>query len=113
MALLMADFTQSFLAVINPVVGLDTMWRMGVTYVKAYVMCLCVGTLWFGLNAVIGVVTQSERATMISLTARFFGGLLEGVVTFYSSLVIACILGFALYKSADALDIGMHQKTYH
>jgi hypothetical protein len=36
-----------------------------------------------------------------NLPARF----VEGTVTFYTSLVIACILGLALYKSADKLGI--------
>ena len=28
-----------------------------------------------------------------------------GIVTFYFNLVIACLLGLALYKSADRLDL--------
>ncbi|HEX8285448.1 MAG TPA: hypothetical protein VF588_18985 [Pyrinomonadaceae bacterium] len=29
----------------------------------------------------------------------------RGIVTFYTSLVIACVLGLALFKSADRLGI--------
>jgi hypothetical protein len=36
-----------------------------------------------------------------NLPGKFVGG----AVTFYSSLVLACVLGLALFKSADRLGI--------
>jgi hypothetical protein len=107
MALLVAGFTQSFLAVVNPLIGLDTMWRMGLTYLKAYIMCLAVGACSVGLGFLVGIATNTENTGMISVTALLLGRILEGAVTFYFSLVTASILGFALYKSADSLDIAI------
>jgi hypothetical protein len=106
MALLVAGFTQSFWAVVNPLVGLDTMWRMGLTYVKAYLMCLVVGVVYFICSAVVTAATMTDGTSVAHLGLRFLGNLVEGGVTFYFSLVVACILGFALYRCADALDIG-------
>ena len=107
MALLVAGFTQSFLAVVNPLVGLDTMWRMGLTYLKAYVMCLAVGACSVGLSLLVGIATNTDGTGMLALTTLLLGGILKGAVTFYYSLVTASILGFALYKSAESLDIAI------
>lgn len=102
MALCIAGYTEDFWSVVNPLVGLDTIRRMGATYFKAFFMYLCVqafGSL-LGLMAYI-VLAPFNLPFIGNLPARF----VEGTITFYTSLVIACILGLALYKSADKLGI--------
>jgi len=50
MALTVAGYTQSFAAVINPLVGLDTIRRMGATYFKAFGMVLSIQVVAFTVN---------------------------------------------------------------
>jgi hypothetical protein len=102
MALLVAGWTESLKSVLNPLVGLDTIRHMGATYLKAFLMYLAVQLMSLVLSVVVGLLTAP-------FDLPFFGNLpatlLGGVVTFYTSLVIACLLGLALFKSADRLGI--------
>ena len=102
MALTIAGYTQDFKSVINPVVGLDTMRRMGGVYVKAFLFYLCVQLISFGVNLIVRILTAPfDMPFFGNLPASFIGG----VTTFYFNLVIACLLGLALHKCADKLDI--------
>jgi hypothetical protein len=102
MALLVAGWTESFKSTLNPLVGLDTMRHMGANYFKAFAMYLAVQVVGFTIEAVVGFVTSPFNMPFVgNVPARFIGGL----VTFYTSLVIACVLGLSLFKSADRLGI--------
>jgi uncharacterized membrane protein len=102
MALLVAGWTESFKSVVNPLVGLDTMRHMGLTYFKAFLMYLVVQAVGLVLSFLVAIVTAPFDMPFIgNLPGKFVGG----VVTFYTSLVIACVLGLALFKSADRLGI--------
>jgi hypothetical protein len=102
MALLVAGWTESFKSTLNPLVGLDTMRHMGANYFKAFAMYLAVQVAGFTIEAVVGFVTSPFNMPFVgNIPARFIGGL----VTFYTSLVIACVLGLSLFKSADRLGI--------
>jgi hypothetical protein len=102
MALAVAGYTQSFGSVVNPMVGLDTIRRMGLTYFKAFGMVLIIQVVGFVLAMIVAVITAP-------LALPFFGNLpamfIDGSVTFYFNLVIACLLGLSLYKCADRLGI--------
>ena len=102
MALAVAGYTQSFGSVINPLVGLDTIRRMGVTYFKAFGMVLVIQVVGFVLAVIVAVITAP-------LALPFFGNLpamfIDGSLTFYFNLVVACVLGLSLYKCADRLGI--------
>jgi hypothetical protein len=102
MALSIAGYTEDFWSVVNPLVGLDTIRRMGATYFKAFGMYLCVQVVG-SITSLIAyaVLAPFDMPFIGNLPARF----VEGAITFYTSLVIACILGLALYKSADRLGI--------
>jgi hypothetical protein len=102
MALAVAGYTEDFKSVINPLIGLDTMRRMGLVYVKAFLMYLVVQAVGLVLSVGVSIVTAPFDLPFFgNLPARF----IEGVLAFYINLVIACILGLALYKCADRLDI--------
>jgi hypothetical protein len=102
MALLVAGWTESFKSTINPLVGLDTMRHMGANYFKAFAMYLVVQVVGFTLDFVVSLVTSPFDLPFVgNIPARFIGG----VITFYTSLVIACVLGLSLFKSADRLGI--------
>lgn len=102
MALAIAGYTRSFLQTINPLVGIDTMKRMGGTYFAAFAFVLVVQIVSFVLMVVVAVVTSPfEMPFLGNLPAKFIGSM----VTFYFALVTAFILGSALYKSSDRLGI--------
>ena len=102
MALLVAGWTESFKSIINPLVGLDTMRHMGLNYLKAFAMYLAVYVASIVANAVISLATSPFDMPFVgNVPGRFLGGF----VTFYTSLVVACILGLSLFKSADRLGI--------
>ena len=105
MALTVAGYTQSFGAVINPLVGLDTIRRMGATYFKAFGMVVVVQFVAFVVAVFIAIITSP-------FNLPFFGNLpanlINGAATFYFNLVIACLLGLSLYKCADRLDISVN-----
>jgi hypothetical protein len=102
MALLVAGWTEDFKSVVNPLVGLDTMRHMGATYFKAFLMYLGVEVVSFFAGLFVALLTAPFNMPFIgNIPGKFIGG----VVTFYTSLVIACVLGLALFKSADRLGI--------
>jgi len=102
MALTVAGYTEDFWSVVNPLVGLDTIRRMGLTYFKAFGMYLGVQAVGSFLSLVTYLILSPFDLPLVgNLPARF----VNGSITFYTSLVIACLLGLALYKCADRLDI--------
>jgi hypothetical protein len=102
MALTVAGYTQSFGSVINPLVGLDTIRRMGATYFKAFGMVLLIEIAALIVGIVVAVVTAPFALPLVgNLPAHF----ITGTTTFYFNLVIACLLGLSLYKCADRLGI--------
>lgn len=102
MALLVAGWTESFKSIVNPLVGLDTMRHMGPNYFKAFAMYLAVYVAGIVANAVIAFATSPFDMPFVgNVPGRFLGGF----VTFYTSLVVACVLGLSLFKSADRLGI--------
>ena len=104
MALAVAGYTQSFFSVINPLVGLDTIKRMGLTYFKAFAMVVAVQVVALVVSVVIGIVTAPFNLPFVgNLPANF----INGTATFYFNLVIACVLGLSLFKSADRLGINV------
>ncbi|MFN2530577.1 MAG: hypothetical protein ABR555_04685 [Pyrinomonadaceae bacterium] len=104
MALAVAGYTQSFASVINPLVGLDTIKRMGATYFKAFGMVLMLQVAALIIALIVALITAP-------LALPFFGNLpaqfVDGAITFYFNLVIACILGLSLHKCADKLAISV------
>lgn len=104
MALTVAGYTQSFAAVINPLVGLDTIRRMGATYFKAFGMVLSIQVVALTVSVVVALVTSPFALPLVgNLPAKF----INGTITFYCNLVIACLLGLSLYKCADRVGISV------
>ncbi len=104
MALTVAGYTQSFGSVINPLVGLDTIRRMGWTYFKAFGMVVVVQAVALIASVIISFVTSPFNLPFVgNLPANF----INGTATFYFNLVIACVLGLSLYKCADRLGINV------
>src|SRR6185436_15508854 len=104
MALTVAGYTQSFLSVLNPLVGLDTIRRMRSTYFKAFGMVLLIQFAALVVGVIVAFITSP-------LTLPFIGNLpanfINGSITFYFNLVVACVLCLSLYKCADRLGINV------
>jgi hypothetical protein len=94
MALAVAGYTQQFTSVINPLVGLDTIRRMGGTYFKAFGMVIVIQIVGLVVSVIVGMI-------LAPFDMPFFGNLpanfIDGSVSFY--------LGLTLHKCADRLGI--------
>jgi hypothetical protein len=102
MALAVAGYSEQFWSVINPMVGLDTIRRMGRVYVKAFCMYLGVQGTGFATSIFVAALTAPLTLPLLgNLPAK----ILNSIVTFYCSLVLAYILGMALHKCAAQLNI--------
>lgn len=97
-----ASYTRSFTAAINPLVGLDTIRRLGFDYVKillmGFVIIIAAGIIGMILNI---IFSPFEMPRMGNLPAKAFGS----VFTFYFSIVFSSILGYALYKNSAKLNL--------
>jgi hypothetical protein len=63
---------------------------------------MAVQSVGFVMSMIAYVVLAPFNLPLLgNLPAHF----VDGTITFYTSLVIACLLGLALYKSADKLGI--------
>ena len=102
MALAVAGYTQTFSSVINPLVGLDTIKRMGTTYFKAFGLVLMVQIVGGIIGIIVAIILSPFALPFVGNLPAMF---VDGSLTFYFNLVIACVLGLSLFKCADRLGI--------
>jgi hypothetical protein len=101
-ALAIAGYTRSFFQTINPLVGIDTIKRMGGTYFAAFAFVLIVQIISFVLIIILAaILSPFDMPFFGNIPAKFAGSILS----FYFALVVAFILGSALYKTSDRLGI--------
>jgi len=105
MALTVAGYTQSLGSVLNPLVGLDTIRRMGVTYFKGFGMVVVVQVVAFVVSVIVSMITAPFTIPFIG---NLPGNFISATFSFYFNLVIACILGLSLFKCSDRLGISVH-----
>ncbi|MGH9948152.1 MAG: hypothetical protein ACRD6X_13275 [Pyrinomonadaceae bacterium] len=97
-----AGYSKSFSATINPLVGLDTMKRLGVTYIKI----LSMGFFLLAASLLVGLVLGAIFAPFnLPGVGNLPANGLGAIFSFYLMAVFACILGYALFKNADKLDL--------
>lgn len=97
-----AGYTRSFAATINPAVGLDTIRRLGFDYAKIWLMVLILAIFSGVVSVILSVVLLPfDMPRVGNLPATAIGSFF----TFYFCVVFACILGFALYKASDRLNL--------
>ena len=97
-----AGFTRSFTATINPLVGLDTIKRLGFDYVKILLMSFSIIVMSAIVGAILSIIfSPLDLPTVGNIPAKIIGS----VFTFYFSIVFSCILGFALFKNSDKLKL--------
>ncbi|MBL8182304.1 MAG: hypothetical protein JNL64_11925 [Blastocatellia bacterium] len=97
-----AGYTRSFAAAVNPLVGLDTIKRLGGTYVLILIMSLLlvVATAFVG-----GIASTLLAAFDMPSIGNIPATFISALVGFYTYVVFACTLGYALFKKAEDLDL--------
>ncbi|MDM7922815.1 MAG: hypothetical protein QUS14_10990 [Pyrinomonadaceae bacterium] len=97
-----AGYTQSFAATINPTVALDLIRRMGLDYVKLLLMGLI-------LLIASGIISGIAGFIFSPFNIPGFGNIpstaVSAFVGFYFFTVFSCVLGYAMFKSADRLKL--------
>jgi hypothetical protein len=97
-----AGYTRSIFATLNPFLGLGTIKRIGKDYRKILLMYIVVGFSLFGLSSIISEISLPiDLSWMGNLPALALGSLF----TSYFLIVFSAILGFALYKDLDKLNL--------
>lgn len=97
-----AGYTRSFAATVNPAVGLDTIKRLGIDYLKILVMALILAIAVGFIGGVLNTIfAPFDMPRVGNIPASAIGALFG----FYFSIVFSCVLGFALYKNAEKLKL--------
>lgn len=101
-ACLVAGYTRSFTATINPLIGIDTIKRLGFDYIKILAMGLVLLVFSGILTVILSIILMPfDIPLMGNLPAVFF----TSFITFYISIVFSVILGFAMYKNTDKFNL--------
>jgi hypothetical protein len=97
-----AGYTRSFGATINPLVGLDTIKRLGFDYVKVLFMAMALFIAFGTASAIFSFIfAPFDIPGMGNVPAKVF----ESLFWFYLVIVFACLLGFAMFKGSDRLRL--------
>ncbi len=103
-ALTVAGYTESIGSTMNPLVGFDTMRRMGGNYFRAFGTYLLLLVFSFFIYVGVGIITAPLAALGFGqVPAQFIGN----IVSFYLYIVTACIFGLALYRSHEKLGFSV------
>jgi len=101
-ACMVAGYTRSFVATINPLVGLDTIKRLGFDYVKILSMGSLLLIAFVVISGIFGAILYAFNMPGVgNLPAKA----VTSLVWFYIVIVFACILGFAVFKASDRLHL--------
>ena len=97
-----AGYTRSFTATLNPLVGLDTIRRLGFDYFKILAMCFLLAIFSFAVNIILGIVfAPLDLPQLGNLPAKA----VASFFTFYFSIVFSLVLGFAIYRNSRRLNL--------
>ena len=91
-ALVAAAISRSFLATLNPLVGIGAIRSMGATYWSAMGVYTAIAMVETVLVAVLG---------MVPLAGRLLGAFVQS----YTYLAVGCLLGLAVFKKAPELGL--------
>ncbi len=101
-ACVVAGYTRSFWATVNPLVGLDTIKRLGSDYAKLLAMGLVLVVMSAIISAILATIFNAFNLPAVgNVPASFIGSFF----TFYFSVVFSCVIGYMLFKAADRLDL--------
>ncbi|MBX3282288.1 MAG: hypothetical protein KF756_07405 [Acidobacteria bacterium] len=101
-ACIVAGYTNSIGATINPLVGLDTIWNLGFDYVKLLLMALALAFLGGFAATILAAIFSPFNLPMLgNIPAKF----LTSFIGFYLWAVFACSIGFLLFKARSRLKL--------
>jgi hypothetical protein len=101
-ACLVAGYTKSFAATLKLNIGWETIRILGWDYIKILLMSFLLSIGVFFVSAILGIALSAfDMPGVGNLPAQAIGSLFG----FYFSVVYAIVLGFALYKNADKLNL--------
>lgn len=97
-----AGYTRSFVATINPLIGLETIKILGFDYIKIWFMSIALSVIWLVASIIIGIVLLPfEMPLFGNLAANAIGSW----IVFYFAISFSVILGLALYKNSHRLKL--------
>ncbi|HRI03067.1 MAG TPA: hypothetical protein PLL77_04940 [Pyrinomonadaceae bacterium] len=97
-----AGYTRSFMATMNPTVGIDTIRRLGGSYIKVLLMTFVLMLASGAVGAFFGAIFyQFDMPGVGNLPAKA----LSSLFGFYITVVFSCVLGYALFKNSDKLKL--------
>ena len=97
-----AGYTRSFAAIFNPLIGFDTIKRLGADYAKILGMCLILGVTATLINIFLGKLFAPLDLPQIgNIPVKLF----DGILYFYISVVFSVVLGFVIYKNSRRLNL--------
>lgn len=97
-----AGYTRSFMAAINPLVGLDTIKRLGFDYVKLLFMSALVLIAAILIGSLLSMIfAPFNLPGMGNIPAKVVGS----VFNFYFWIVFSCLIGLLLFKSSSKLKL--------
>lgn len=101
-ALIVASYTRNLGSVLNPLVGLDTIKRLGFDYVKilffGFLLLIVGGFISLFLNIVFAAFTLPRLGNIPAVAVG-------SIFTFYLSIVFSVLIGFALYKNLSKFQL--------
>ena len=101
-ACIVAGYTTSIRATINPLVGLDTMWNLGLDYVRLLLMAFALVVVGGFAALIVAVILSPFSLPMLgNIPAKF----VTSFVGFYLWAVFACAIGYLLFKSRSKLKL--------
>ena len=96
-----AAYTRSFTATLNPLIGFDTIKRLGFDYAKVLGVILVLGVLAIIINIVLGkFLSPLDLPQIGNIPIK----IVDGFLYFYFSIVFSVTLGFVLYKNSSRLN---------
>jgi hypothetical protein len=97
-----AGYTRSFVATMNPAIGLETIKLLGWDYVKLWFMGFALIIASFIVGMILGIIfIPFDMPTVGNIPVK----VISALFAFYLSVVFSVILGFVLYKNADKMNL--------
>ncbi len=97
-----AGYTRSLMATLNPLIGLDTIKRLGLDYAKILMMGIILLIASGLVSAFLAVIfSPFDMPRVGNLPATAVGAFFA----FYFTAVFSCIIGYAMFKASDRLKL--------
>ena len=109
MALIVASYTRRISSTLNPLVGIDTIKRLGFDYLKILFFSFLLSLIGGAVSFIVAVILSP-----FNLSGYFNppGLVISGILGFYFSVVFSTMIGFALFKNSNSLNLYRAEPHY-